>query len=193
MEAMHYVITLPADYDMGVIRARVASKGPLLDDFPGLGIKAYLIREKGVRGSAVNQYAPFYLWASPEGMGRFLWDGGGFAGLVAAFGRPSVRHWEGISCLSGPSSLSEARFATLREQMIAAEIDPAGAIAEARERLTIEAARDGSCLSALAVDPTEWKLVVFQLWAGEPPEEAGTAFQVLHLSRPGAGELTATE
>lgn len=192
MEAMHYAITLPADYDMGIIRARVASKGPLLDDFPGLGLKAYLIREKGMRGSDVNQYAPFYLWASPDGMGRFLWEGGGFAGLVAAFGRPSVRRWAGLSCLSGQESLSKARFATLREQSIAAEIDPTGAIAEARERLTLEAAREGNCLSALAVDPTDWKLMVFQLWTSEPPEEAGTTYQVLHLSRPGVDDLIVT-
>ncbi|QEN90791.1 DUF4865 family protein [Labrys sp. KNU-23] len=191
MEAMHYAITLPADYDMAIIRARVASKGPLLDDFPGLGLKAYLIREKGVRGSTVNQYAPFYLWASPEGMGRFLWEGGGFAGLVAAFGRPSVRRWAGLSCLSGPSSLSNVRFATLREQAIAADIDPSGAIAEAREQLAIEAVREGSCLSALAVDPTDWKQMVFRLWASEPPEEAGSTYEVLHLSRPGVDGLIA--
>lgn len=191
MEAMHYAITLPADYDMAIIRARVASKGPLLDEFPGLGLKAYLIREKGVQGSAVNQYAPFYLWTSPEGMGRFLWEGGGFAGLVASFGRPSVRRWAGVSCLSSATPLSEARFATLQETSIAAEIDPAGAIAEARERLALDAARDGSCLSALAVDPTDWKLVVFRLWAHEPPGEAGTVYQLLHLSRPGIDGLIA--
>lgn len=191
MEAMHYAITLPADYDMAIIRARVASKGPLLDEFPGLGLKAYLIREKGVQGSAVNQYAPFYLWASPEGMGRFLWEDGGFAGLVAAFGRPSVRRWAGVSCLSGTTPLSEARFATLREQGMEAEIDPAGDIAQERKRLALEAARDGSCLSTLAVDPTDWTLVVFQLWACEPPEEAGTVYQLLHLSRPGVDGLIA--
>ncbi|MBP0583113.1 DUF4865 family protein [Labrys sp. LIt4] len=193
MEAMHYAITLPADYDMGIIRARVASKGPLLDDFPGLGLKAYLIRERGVRGSTVNLYAPFYLWVSPEGMGRFLWEGGGFAGLVASFGRPSVRRGAGISCLPGPSSLSQARFATLREQSIAADSDPASAIAEAREQLALEAAGDGSCLSALAVDPTDWKLTVFRLWDREPPGEVGTVYQVLHLSRPGGAGLFAAQ
>lgn len=47
MHAMQYEITLPADYDMDVIRHRVATRGHLLDDFPGLGIKAYLMRERG--------------------------------------------------------------------------------------------------------------------------------------------------
>ena len=80
MYAMQYVITLPADYDMGIIRDRVTTKGPLLDTFPGLGLKAYLIRERGVDISPVNQYAPFYLWATVDGMTRFLWGGGGFSG-----------------------------------------------------------------------------------------------------------------
>jgi Domain of unknown function (DUF4865) len=42
-----YVVTLPADYDMGIIRKRVAEKGPSFDTFPGLGMKVFLIREKG--------------------------------------------------------------------------------------------------------------------------------------------------
>ena len=42
MLAMQYSFTLPADYDMDIIRRRVASKGPLIDGLPGLGFKAYL-------------------------------------------------------------------------------------------------------------------------------------------------------
>jgi hypothetical protein len=51
MYASQYELTLPADYDMGVIRDRVARGGRLLDDRAGLGLKAYLIRERGVNGS----------------------------------------------------------------------------------------------------------------------------------------------
>ncbi|HEV2674195.1 MAG TPA: DUF4865 family protein, partial [Aliidongia sp.] len=68
MYAMQYELDLPADYDTTVIRQRVAAKAPLLDDFPGLGLKAYLLRERGVDGAEVNHYAPFYLWASIAGM-----------------------------------------------------------------------------------------------------------------------------
>jgi hypothetical protein len=42
---------------MGIIRERVAAKGHLLDDFPDLGLNAYLMRERG-EDSPVNQYAP---------------------------------------------------------------------------------------------------------------------------------------
>lgn len=51
MHAMQYEITLPADYDMGIIHDRVATRGALLDTFPGLGLKAYCVRERGVDGS----------------------------------------------------------------------------------------------------------------------------------------------
>lgn len=41
--AMQYSFVLPADYDMNIIKQRIASKGHLLDDFPGLIFKTCLI------------------------------------------------------------------------------------------------------------------------------------------------------
>jgi hypothetical protein len=184
MYAMHYAITLPADYDMGIIRERIATKGPLLDNLPDLGLKAYLVRERGVNGSPVNQYATFYLWASIEGMGGFLWGGRGFGSIVASFGRPPVRHWTGIACLAGPEPLDAARFATIREDVMPDDIDPALAVPLARDELANGTSRPGVCLSALAVDPQTWRIVQFTLWAGEPPADAGTRYDVGHVSRP---------
>jgi hypothetical protein len=37
MQLMQYEITLPADYDMGIIRRRVQKAAPLLDDFDRSG------------------------------------------------------------------------------------------------------------------------------------------------------------
>ncbi|MBB6417958.1 hypothetical protein HDC93_003552 [Streptomyces sp. AK010] len=67
MHALQYEITLPAGYDMGIIRDRVARRGHVLDDWAGLGLKAYPIRERGLRGSPVNAYAPFSLWNRSTG------------------------------------------------------------------------------------------------------------------------------
>jgi hypothetical protein len=36
MLAMQYGFTLPADFDMDIIRRRVTAKGPAVDGFPGL-------------------------------------------------------------------------------------------------------------------------------------------------------------
>ncbi|MGW3561348.1 DUF4865 family protein [Streptomyces sp. NPDC000963] len=188
MHAMQYEITLPADYDMGVVHERVATRGHLLDAFPGLGLKAYLVRERGA-DSPVNQYAPFYLWVTPEGMNSFLW-GAGFQGVVNDFGRPVVQHWTGVAYAEGPASASAPRAATRRRTPLGEAVPPGEAVAEAVARHAREARRDGVVASALAVDPRHWELLSFTLWAGpEAPSGEGERFRVLHLSEPGRAEL----
>jgi hypothetical protein len=184
MQAMQYEITLPADYDMRIIRKRVATRGSALDGFPGLGLKAYLIRERGAESSPVNQYAPFYLWESPAGMNRFLWGGGGFQGIVTDFGRPAVRHWTGVALEHGPDRGSVPRVATRRTERFPAEEDPAVTVERALSDLSSPA--PGVYSTALAVDPRGWEVVHFTLWTRDPPPETpGVRYEVLHLSTPG--------
>ncbi|MFF9851728.1 DUF4865 family protein [Streptomyces litmocidini] len=188
MHALQYEITLPADYDMEIIRKRVATRGHLLDAFPGLGLKAYLIRERE-DGSPVNQYAPFYLWDTPEGMNSFLW-GPGFQGIVDDFGRPVVQHWAGLSYEEGPATASVPGAATRRRTPLGEGVPPGEAVAGAVARHAREARRDGVVASALAVDPRHWELLSFTLWEGpEAPADEGERFQVLHLSAPGRAAL----
>ncbi|MGW3177888.1 DUF4865 family protein [Kitasatospora sp. NPDC001119] len=193
MHAMQYEITLPADYDMGVIRKRVADKGHLLDAHPGLGLKAYLVRERGRQGSPVNQYAPFYLWRTAEGMNGFLW-GPGFRGLSADFGRPAVRHWLGAGLTHGASSVAGERTeqpstATRATVRLPEGADPAEAVERALADLP---AHPDLHTAAVAVDPSRWELLSFALWHGPVPEDApGVRYQVLHLSRPELDRLPA--
>ncbi|MEV7778523.1 DUF4865 family protein [Kitasatospora sp. NPDC088351] len=197
MHAMQYEITLPADYDMGIIRKRVADKGHLLDDYPGLGLKAYLVRERGRRGAAsrpetgggspVNQYAPFYLWRTPEGMNSFLW-GPGFRGVSADFGRPAVRHWLGAGLRRGTSTGSPAA-ATRRIERLPEDADPAEAVERALAGLPDH---PGLHTAAVAVDPARWELLRIALWHGDAPEdEPGVHYRVLHLCRPELDRLPA--
>ncbi|MGR3937172.1 DUF4865 family protein [Streptomyces sp. BRA346] len=189
MHAMQYRITLPADYDMKIIRRRVESKGPLLDDFPGLALKAYGIRERGVDGSPVNAYAPFYLWAAPDAMNRFLW-GPGFRGVVQDFGRPAVEHWQGLAFHRGPAAATAPRTAVRHTTPVPAATDPATAVGGAVEELRRRAAADGAHSAALGIDPRGWELVRFTLWAdAAPSDEPGDRYQVLHLSAPGLAAL----
>ncbi|WP_432046985.1 DUF4865 family protein [Streptomyces asiaticus] len=184
MLAMQYRITLPADYDMKIIRRRVETKGPLLDDFPGLGFKAYGIRERGVDGSPVHQYAPFYLWTAPEAMNRFLW-GPGFQGIVRDFGRPPVEHWQGLGFERGPAAGATPRAATRHSEPVPAATDPASAVEGALARLAERARKDGVHTTALGIDPRGWELIHFTLWEeSAPPSEPGDRYQVLHLSAP---------
>ncbi|MFK4071740.1 DUF4865 family protein [Streptomyces sp. NPDC029674] len=183
MHAMQYEITLPADYDMGVIRHRVESKGHLLDEFPGLGFKAYLMRERGKAGSPVNQYAPFYLWNTAEGMNSFLW-GPGFQGLVDDFGRPVVQNWTVLAYEEGGAPGAVPRTAVRHRR----PIPPSARLPELADELAVEARRlaqqHGAVCAVTAVDPRTWEAVHFSLWEHEAPAITGDVFQVLHLSTP---------
>ncbi|MEU6684608.1 DUF4865 family protein [Streptomyces sp. NPDC046832] len=186
MHAMQYELTLPADYDMDIIRDRVAGRGHLLDDWEGLGLKAYLIRERGLRGSPVNRYAPFYLWNTVHGMNAFLW-GGGFQGVGDDFGRPSVRQWTGLAYEEG--SGSRPRFAVRRRQPVPEDRTLADAVADAVGEAGRLAAADGALFAAAAVDTSRWESVHFSLWEHDTPKADGDLFQVLHLSAPGRHRL----
>lgn len=193
MYAKQYEITLPADYDMRIVRDRVAKGGHALDDRAGLGLKAYAIRERGVDGSPVNQYAPFYLWNEPGAMARFLVGGGGFQNIVRDFGRPRVQHWTGVACHAGPARTALVRAASRRLTSIAADADPDGtglALSALVEREAEELRRlsrlDGVHTAALAVDPHHWRLLRFVLWerTSAADGEATERYEVLHLSAP---------
>lgn len=185
MYAMQYEITLPADYDMDVIRARVAAKGHLLDDFDGLALKAYLIRERGVDGSQANQYAPFYLWDDTDGMNRFLWGGAGFGGIIDSFGRPPVHHWTGVAAQSGPARESTPVAATRHTTTIPREVDLVAVVDEALSRVNDLASTHGVFVSALALDPRHWEIVYFTVWDAPPPADVdGIRYTVLHTSAP---------
>ncbi|MEU6375610.1 DUF4865 family protein [Streptomyces sp. NPDC046909] len=188
MHAMQYEFTLPADYDMGAVRGRVARVGHLLDDWEGLGAKAYLIRERGVHGSPVNQYAPFYLWDTMAGMNSFLW-GGPFQKPCGDFGRPSVRQWTGLAYEEGGAAGSPARVAVRRRQLVPDGVELAAVMGDAVREAGRLAAEDGAVLAAAVVDSSRWEVVHVSLWARDEPKADGEVFQVLHLSAPGLSAL----
>ncbi|WP_327358516.1 DUF4865 family protein [Streptomyces sp. NBC_01304] len=183
MHAMQYEITLPADYDMGIIRKRVEAKGHLTDAFPGLGVKAYLMRERGTDGSTVNQYAPFYLWRTSEGMNSFLW-GPGFQGLCADFGRPVVQHWPGVSYEEGPSAAQSPAVAVRRRVPMTEYRELPEYLAAAQREADRIAALPSTVLSAMAFDPRLWEVVHFTLLTEDRDNLSGERFQVLHTSAP---------
>jgi hypothetical protein len=198
MYAMQYEITLPADYDMKIIRRRVADGGHVLDDRAGLGLKAYLIRERGVNGSPVNQYAPFYLWNDTGAMARFLVGGGGFHNIIRDFGRPPTHHWTGAACHAGPARTAPPKAASRRLTPLPSDADPDGTglglsalLGREAERLRRLSRQGGVHTAALAVDPRRWQLLRFVLWAetSAPDEDATEHYEVLHLSAPGLGAL----
>jgi hypothetical protein len=178
MYTMQYEITLPADYDMSIIRRRVADRGTGFDGFEGLTYKAFLIRERA-NGSPVNQYAPFYMWHNTSGMNKFLWGGGGFQGIEADFGRPSVHHWTGVAHEPGPAG--SPRSATRVVQRISPGADLSSFVADEIASL----GGPGVYSTTVAIDPLSWELVRFTLWDELPPDAPGDRYEVLHLSKSG--------
>ena len=75
MIAMQYKISLPDNYDMNVIRQRVADNGHRTDGFQDLIFKAYLISEKRDSSKSCNEYSPLYIWQNNDGMNKFIFDG----------------------------------------------------------------------------------------------------------------------
>jgi hypothetical protein len=188
MYVMQYEVTLPADYDMKVIRHRVATKGRAFDTMPGLGLKAFAIRERDADGSPVNQYAPFYLWTSLDGMNHFLW-GGAFDAFCDSFGRPAVQQWTGVAYAHGPAREATPGSATRSTELIPADAGPAVAVDRAVGELQERALVPQVHSTALAVDTRRWEMVHFTLWQGTAPEATGTRYEVLHVSAPQVGDL----
>ena len=177
MIAMQYSFVLPADYAMATIRERIASKGPLLDDLPGLVFKAYLHAEQ-----PEHAYAPFYLWRDETAMHDFL-NGPAFAGVARAFGWPSVQTWTPWHASVG-ADVRQARHATRSVQVIA----PYSALAVLREQQEEEAQgalRQGALAVVIGFEPVSWSLVRLCLWREAPALQAGERlYQVGHVSAP---------
>jgi hypothetical protein len=184
MLAMQYGFTLPADYDMDIIDRRIASKGHLLDGFPGLAFKAYLSarRDDADLPSEENLYAPFYLWRDNEGMEAFL-AGAGFMALARDFGWPPVRVWSVRQLRTRPGL--EAAVCATREVLRL----PAHAVLAERFAREDEAADTAFAEGALAVvsayEPAGWTMLRFCLWPtlrGDLARSGRQAYRVGHVS-----------
>jgi hypothetical protein len=186
MITMQYRIGLPADYNMDIIRRRIAERGHLTDDFPNLAFKAYLYTDRHAAYAAGrgNLYAPLYLWHNNGGMNAFL-GGPGFAGVVASFGRPIVRTWSVWQANTVPD-LSVATHATREIAPMSTRI-AAGALRDT-EQAGAQADLDRGALAAIsAFDPTGWTMLRFRLWRNaidQPVSDTADIYQVGHISQP---------
>ena len=186
MITMQYSFTLPADYDMQIIRKRVAEKGPGLDRYDGLGFKAYLIADQADKAlhTQQNLYAPFYLWPEADQMQRFL-DSPVFPGVAGAFGWPSIRVWP-VWNAHLSAEARQARFAT-RET---APIAPYTALADLKQAELEVLQKDveaGAVAAISAFEPTGWTSLRFRLWRDLPDLAPGPDRQfyaVGHVSQP---------
>lgn len=184
MLAMQYSFTLPADYDMDIIRRRIAAKGPLIDGFAGLGFKAYLYAQRGVHGPE-NIYAPFYLWHESEAMGRFF-ASEIFAGVASSFGWPTVKVWSVLHGATAPA-IRDARQLS-RETLPIAPHTSMTELRDAENNLARSAAsQDGVLGVVTAFEPTTWTLIRVRLWRDSPTEPPRPGVQVYEVGYLGTG------
>lgn len=179
MLMLQYAFALPADYPMRTVRERIAARGPQFDTLPGLGWKAFLVREKGVAGATDHQYAPLYLWPSAPAAATFL-AGPFFAAVSSAFGRPRVA----TSLLLGHRENAPAQS----PRWCTSESFALRTLSELPQWLA-QLGRDAPASRHsewLALDASRWILTRHRLWWGEQPPPSGDAllFEIAHFSRP---------
>lgn len=177
MIAMQYSFVLPADYDMAIIRERIATKGPLLDDLPGLIFKAYLHADQ-----PEHTYAPFYLWRDEEAMHSFL-NGLAFAGVARSFGWPSVGTWTPWHATVS-DDVRRARHATRSTNAIAPYSDLTQ-LRELEEKYAQRALLQGALAVVVGFEAVTWTVTRLCLWRDMPADAVGEEhYSVGHVSAP---------
>lgn len=188
MIAMQYSFTLPADYDMNVIRERVHLKGPSFDNVESLLFKAFLFTEKtdNRNKNEENRYSSFYLWQNTKGMTDFFMSDG-FKNVPGSFGQPAVNHWPCILSELRSRRIREARYATKESLKINSYFD-FKKMQHNEKNLGDHLIQNGILAVVSAFEPRSWSLIRFCLWENLPAKSLSNSnahtYQVLHVSAP---------
>lgn len=187
MLVKQYTHRLPADYDMGIIRARAAAHSAQWDSMPDLAFKAFAARVRGEHGAAANAYSSVYLWLRTEAAADFIM-GPRFDSVTDSFGRPRIETWLPFDARRGRAAHAMTLY---REDVALPDTADRDAVRRAEcERDATLALRNDTLAVVTAVDPLAWRLARLTLSA-EPPDAShpGTAYQIFHLARPGLHQL----
>jgi hypothetical protein len=169
MHAMQYNIILPNDYDMNIIRKRVADNGQQTDHFPGLKMKAYLMIDQPQH----KEYAPLYLWHQTDGMNHFIFDGF-FDNILNSFG------WHPIQIAIPLLTDFSETFATARYVV---EISSELSTKQQMSRPTFTTSFPETVGKTLVYNPDKWQAVEFHFLKEHPiTNNNEKVYQLLHLS-----------
>lgn len=187
MFAMQYSHRLPADYDLQIIRQRVAERGPLWDDTQGLVCKVFALQQRNRHGATGNLYASVYLWSDSGAAVRFLMDER-FQAVVDAFGRPQIETWLPLDARRGHATQALSLYRD--ERVLKAAEDRAALQAQEIEVNREIAARADTVAVWAALDLSAWRLIRFTLSsAPADPARGGEVYDVMHLARPELDQL----
>lgn len=178
----HYAHRLPANHDIGLIRARARERGPLWDAVPELYFKGFLLREAGRHGAIANNYSSLYLWRHDEAFREFLVSGR-YKVVTESFGRAEIQTRFALDARKGIGR--EARFAYREDHAIPLDADLTAVFAREIELNRALANRPGTVAATIGVDTANWTLTRVLLSEQEPSgNEEGTSYEILHLARP---------
>jgi hypothetical protein len=179
---------LPADYDMSIIRSRVAKGGPVFDDRPHLAFKSFSIEDAGQMGAAGNAYSSLYLWFEIDAVVDFLWYKG-FQNVFDTFGRPTVETWLAIDAAKGGSQHATMLYREDDDMPLDQSLADLRALETERNRHT--AARPGTVASVVGIELATWRIARFTLTESSTQDHAGQmAYQVAYLAKPGLDRLS---
>jgi len=176
MIAMQYRFRLPTSFDTGIIERRIRDSGHLLDNFPGLLLKAWCYSPgNDILTGSEPLYAPVYLWQDSPGMTKFL-QSAGFQKLTSDFGWPRIDYWPVLDYQPG-RSLRQSAFA--RREII--PIAPYSDLTRITDGLT----QSPEITRIVAWDIQHWRRFCFELSA-RPFDELPDSerYRVGHLSLP---------
>lgn len=186
MLAMQYSIQLPDNYDLDLIRQRVARRSKLFEELPGLSHKAYLLDETD------KVYAPFYIWGDVEEAQNFLFDDL-FHGVIRDFSRPRVRTWFTLAKGYGNRLLTPT-YAVKETDIIAPEEKLEDAINTEKAEHTKLLSNPALYFRCIAFDSDRWEVVRYSLWADaksavRPAADNVDTYAILHVSDLGLPQL----
>jgi hypothetical protein len=187
MFAMQYSHRLPADYDLDIIRRRVAQRGPLWNDTQGLIFKLFSLQQRDQHGATGNVYASIYLWFDSDAAVRFLMDDR-FQAVTDSFGRPQIETWLPLDARNG--SARQALSIYRDERPIDAEVDRAALYVDETELNRSIAARADTVAVWAALDLANWRLIRFTI-SSAPPDatRGGSVYDVMHMAQPERNRL----
>ncbi|MDF7675763.1 DUF4865 family protein [Neisseriaceae bacterium ESL0693] len=173
MQAMQYKISLPADYDMDIIKNRIKQNGSKTDRFPDLLFKAYLITEKAA-GALANSYCPLYVWKETEGMNQFIFQGF-FDHIIQSFG------WKNIEI--GITALIELKHSFKNSHFVVeqyTDITPRLSLKDVDFNPINQPDESGK---VIIYNPDKWKMANFTFFEHKPVVNIDQKiYSILHLS-----------
>ncbi|MBT2686727.1 DUF4865 family protein [Bacillus sp. ISL-47] len=179
MIAAQYKITLPSDYDMQIIKARVKKNAYKTDGFQDLKFKLYLITEKGINDNNQNSYCPLYLWKDSSGLNKFLFDGF-YDNILNSFGWQRVN--VGIPLIDTTSSnFTESNYL----YHITGRIQPQESLLNLKAKIAQELPVLENTYYLVTYNPDKWEYEAFYFLTDLDisKEVNGVIYKILHISQ----------